>query len=316
MQRALRFLVIFAIFFSAVAVASGKDKDSPPKIVEYRDVPLQTSDFQDRKTPRDCTGSMLLPGQVCWRVYPIAWQTFNRESKGINLLINVWGDSASGLYFTWAALTISIDGKVVDLPAMEWNPGQYSFEGNTAVLKNDETLIRMIAAGNEVWLTAHATPRVSIKLSPRTLRSMQAVIAKYETLDPAVQPTAGSQGMEAQLQEMDAKIQPLVNQYRSLNDQSVSLQKQCQPPNTTRACLDSMRKIIITGQAVDESLVTLLNERISILNAMSPDTSVQNEKNDSVQTLDKIKAELVSLPPALEELNQALGDDQHPNSQQ
>jgi hypothetical protein len=308
MQRWLRFLLTFAILSAAAAVASGKDRDKPPKIVEYRDVPVQTSDFQDQKTPRDCTGSILLPGQVCWEVYPIAWQTFNGEKKGINLLINVWGDSASGVYFTWAALTISIDGRVIDLPEMDWNPGQYTFEGNTAVLKNDEALIRMIAAGNEVWLTAHATPRISIKLSPRTLRSMQAVIARYDSLVPAEQATSGSQGSGTQLQQVDAKIQPLATEYRSLNDQSLSLQKQCQAPITNRACMESARIIIVAGQKVDQSLVPLLNERISILNAMSPDASVLSEKNDTDQMLDKIKAELASLPEILQNLDQAMAE--------
>jgi hypothetical protein len=315
MQRGLRTLVIFAFVSAAAGVALGKDKNAPPQIVEYRDVPVQTSDFQDRKTPRDCNGSWALPGQICWKVYPIAWQSFDKQKKGINLLINVWGDNMSGIgEFSFAAVTIAIDGQIVELPPLDWQSGgDYSLYGDTAVIK-DESLLRKIATGKEVWFTVHETVRLSIKLSPKTLLSMNAVLEKYDSLESKVSSTSGATGGGAQLEQLNVKIDALTNEYRTASDQSDSFKQQCPDPITNESCLEKARNIIVTGQKIDQSLIPLLNERIAILSTTTQDPNAQKEKDDSLQALDKLKAELASLPEILGNIDQALAEQKRANT--
>lgn len=255
---------------------------------------------------------------MCFTVYEVAWQTFSKAEKGINLIVDVWGDELSGLAssnWTGGSLTFAIDGQVFDIPDMDliWDTGEFTFSGRHATLK-DERLIRAIASGSEVWVTLHSVTRASRKLSTKTPGSMKAVLATYDSLEPVISPTSGSSIKGTQLAQLEEKIHPLADQYRSLNDQSESLQKQCQAPITDRTCLERARDLIVGGQKVDESLIPLLGERISILNAMSLDASAQSEKENTLQMLDRLKAELASLPEILQKLDQAMAEQKHTNA--
>jgi len=306
MQRVLRSAAIFVIVFASACIAPGKAKDSSPNILEYRDVPMQTLNFRARKTPNDCIGNFLGPdGQVCWRVYPIVWQSFNKQKKGMDLLINVLATDNS-IEPSYAALTITIDGKLIDLPSRNWERGNYTFEGHTTVVK-DEPLIRMIAAGTEVWVTAHSSPRISIRLSPKTLTSMQAIITKYDSLEPAETSVSGVPSeTDAELTQLDAKIRPLTAEYQSLQEKLDSVQKQC--PGANETCLEKGRDILVAGQKVDESVIALLNERMSLLNAMTQGAHTEKEKSDTAQMLGRIQADETSLRQLIVRFEEMLGE--------
>jgi len=312
MQRRLRTLLGFGFLSAASVFALGKDRSVTPKIVEVRDVPMQQIYFEANKNPSDCNGPFVLPGRVCFAVYGVAWQTFSGSQKGINLIVDVWGDDLSGLASSnWSAgsLTFAIDGQVIDIPEMDlaWDTGEYTFSGNYVTLK-DERLIRAIASGSEVWITLHSVTRASQKLSTKTLETMKAVLARYDSLEPSISSSSDSSTNGTQLAQLDAKIGPLVGQYRSLNDQSELIQKQCQAPIADRTCLERARDLIVAGQKVDESLIPLLGERISILNSMRLDASAQTEKENTLQMLGKLKAELASLPEILQKFDQAMAE--------
>jgi hypothetical protein len=310
-----RFVFTYLLLFVATVVAVAKDKNAPPQVVEYRDVPIQQSQFQDQKTPSDCTGSWVLGGKICWKVYPIAYQSFNKQMKGINLLINVWGDRQSGIDdFNSGALTIAIDGDVVELPDLVWQSGgDYSLYGDTTVVK-DESLLRRIATGSEVWLTVHETVRFSIKLSPRTLLSMNAVLDKYDSLEPtsdhleqpnALSPVPSSASGDPTLEKMDEEIAAASSSGKELADQFAALQKECPDPKT-RSCLDARRKLTLTGIKLLETGVLLFNEEIALIDAGSKSEADLKVKDRLVQRREKAKAALEEAKGELSSIDQEL----------
>jgi hypothetical protein len=185
MQREARLLPLLALLFAATSIASAKNKDAPPTIVEVRDVPMQKLYFEDNKPPRDCNGGPMLPGRACLMMRPVAWQAFNKTQRGISLVIDLWGDKMSGvdaMSFTTAAVTIAVDENVIELPAQDL-PWDLDGSGGRSSAIENESLLRMIAAGSEVWVTVHAGTRVSQKLSPKTLESIKAVLKVYDSLN-------------------------------------------------------------------------------------------------------------------------------------
>lgn len=272
--------------FLATGFAIAKEKNAPPQVVEYRDVPMQQSVFQDPKAPRDCNVSWVVPGQVCWTVQLIGWQSFNKQSKGISLIVNVWGDRMSTVSdFSWAALTIAVDGNVVDLPAMEWNDTNFSINGSSAVIK-DEPLIRAIAAGKEVWITVHAQLRMSKMLSPRALASLKTVLDKYDSLDSA----------SSRLEQLDLKLNALTQEAAELGKQSQALSAQgC----TNEGCLNQLKGILTAGLKCAEAAGPLLKEKVSLLDAGPKDPA-------SVEARGKAAQDQEQLPGGIEQINEVL----------
>jgi len=182
--------LIIVVLLSSVAFAAGKDKNAP-QIVSSSDAPLQTTSYYDAKTSRDCDGSIFLPGQVCWEVYSVAWQSFDKQTKGINLFVNVWcgsgADCDSNNGFT-AWVIIVTDGVVSKFhdPMDFASVGRYIFQGQAATIA-DEALVRRISAAHEVYFTVQMDSfRHSIKLSSKTLLSMKTVLDTYESLGQSV----------------------------------------------------------------------------------------------------------------------------------
>ena len=183
MRRAIRSVILFAMILQTVIPGWGKRDGGAPNVIEVRDVPMGKVYYEDKHPPRDCVGMI---GRVCFTVQPIAWKGLNDPSKGINLIVNVWGDSASDFdvsKWTQASMTVNIDGNVGTLPASDlvWNE-ESSFEGRHIALPC-ESCIRTLAAGKEVWFSVQSDSRVSVKLSERTLESIRAVLAKYDALN-------------------------------------------------------------------------------------------------------------------------------------
>jgi len=128
-------------------------------------------------------------------------------------------------------------------------------------------------------------------------------------------PLAEDSTSGSKLQQVDAMIRPLANEYRSLHDQSDLLKKQCPSPITERGCLERARDFFVARKKVEESLVHLLDERMSILNATSLNASTQKEKDSTIQSRDQWTSALAISEQFIEKADRTLSEDQHTNSQ-
>jgi len=180
-MKLVRALFLFITVSSSVVTFAG-DKNGSVKIVASRDVPLQRTGFYPAKIHSQCTTAALL-ARTCWKVWAAASQTFDKRAKNLKVLVNVTIPSSSSNDFTYAALVFAIDGEVTQIPATDWTGSDPYIYGRTATIE-DESLARKLARATEVWVTVLLENRISVKLDPKQIAGISAVVNAYDSLDP------------------------------------------------------------------------------------------------------------------------------------
>jgi hypothetical protein len=296
MKARIRTVAVVLLLLAAATVTSAKDNKakvataSAPEVVEDRDVPLQRSWFRDTRPTRECNHGAF--GPVCWTLQSIAWRSFNKEHKGIHLSVTVGGSGVRDLSYSVRALVIAVDGNVIELPPIRW--GSDAQQDATAEV-NDESLIRMIAGAHEVWFTAMATPRISVKLSPRTLESIKAVLDKYDSSDPT----------NERLGQIDAKLSELTQEVIGLMGRLEKLladEQNCGRPELGPAsehCVNQVTELTKSFVTKGEAMVALLDERIALANAYPQDAVISEAKKRDTESRRQLLEAIATLKELL-----------------
>lgn len=289
MMENVRISFLFLTLFVAATAALA---DEPPQVLENANAALQQNLFSLRRVPRECQG--VAPHEMCWEIYPTAWQSYNKQKKGISLIINKWeSDVVRNTTATDLRLTFVIDDKVTDLKKVHFQSGTHSFDGVTTTL-NDEQLVRSIAdgaqvwlgAGSEAWYATHLDPQMRLKLTPEMMASIEAVLNKYDSLDSpqsrlekANAKTLGS--LNEQLSGLTEELQVTVKEWRTVRvrDQGCN----------AASCLNQDKAAATAVLQCGESIGKLLDEKIALLGTQPQDAVVLKEESESLDNRDRVR---------------------------
>jgi hypothetical protein len=273
--------VIGFISFTLARPSVAQEASGPPEVVTHTDTALQHRVFNLRKQPRECTGNPF-SGQLCWEVYPIAWESFNQEKKGIDLIINIWQDRPMRS-FANADLAIIVDGDVIEMKDVQFQPGKKVFEGATATL-HDPQLVQKLARGSEVWVVAQVNPPTKVKLTHEMLSSISAVYDTYNLLDE----TGGGARQLSRLGVVNQKLAQQIRQMRGYSNQWGSAGFG-EPSCTSLHCLTQAKAMLNDMLQCGASIGTLLDEKISLLSATKQDPDISAQKDEAIQSREALE---------------------------
>jgi hypothetical protein len=174
--------IMLSVAILCSVTASARDKNAPPKVVQFRDEPLQRMTYHVAKIPRQCSGPALID-ETCWEVWLVAQQTFDRKTKSIAVLLNVSLPASSSNDFSYAAVAFAIDGEVSQTEQLNWDGSATGIYGAKTSIQ-DESLARKLALAKEVWVSVLLPSRISVKLNPKQIEAMKAIVDTYDSLQP------------------------------------------------------------------------------------------------------------------------------------
>jgi len=159
-------------------------EDKPIKLVESRDVPMETTVVYANRVPSQCTGGLAALFNTCVKVWAVASQPFDKTSKKLRLGVNVIVPSNSNNHFSNASLVFAIDGHIVETTSLDWEEGDPYFVYGTTATMGGESLAHEISTAREVWVSVMVQERISIRLNPKQLEAIKAVVDRYDSMEP------------------------------------------------------------------------------------------------------------------------------------
>jgi hypothetical protein len=127
----------------------------------------------------------------------------------------------------------------------------------------------------------------------------------FTVSEPSSSPLSSTSGTVA-LQQLKAKLRPLIDQYQGIVSQGNSVIERCKGDLANGSCLALMKKLGMAELTVCNSSIPLLGEKIDLLNALPQDEWVRAEEDETVPMLDQMKGELQAAPAILSELDSRL----------